>query len=108
MGLVLNYASFPVLTKIYKLMGNIEDQISTWQDINIGTVLSLTAWNTAGTNNDELIAGNDFDGTVSSYIGTMQSSTGTTTKLNNLAYSNDAASIYPGNELTNVLIDASL
>ena len=102
MGLVKNFTTFPVLTRIYKLMGNIEDHKSTWEDINIGGVLSLTAWDTAGTNNDELIAGNDFDGTVSSYIGTMQSYTGTTTKLNNLAYSNNTANIYPGCDLIDV------
>ena len=76
-------------------MGSIEDKRSNWEDLAVGSVLALSAWNTAGTNNDELIAGNDFDGSTTSFIGTMQSFTGSTTKLNNLGYINNTANIYP-------------
>ena len=66
MALVKNSNTFPIIERIYKLLGSIEDKYSNWKDIGVGNVLSLSAWDTTGTENDELIAGNDFDGTVSS------------------------------------------
>ena len=45
-GLVSNCNAFPIPLKVYKLMGSIEDKLSTWENLGPGNVLSLTGWDT--------------------------------------------------------------
>ena len=48
MALVKNSNTFPIIERIYKLLGSIEDKYSNWTDIGVGNVL------TNGTENDEV------------------------------------------------------